>query len=212
MANGTSLSKSRRGYNYQAEEGVFYLYKGTQRVKTPKGTEVWTNTESLAQLVVDALKKNPQAYTKPSSILCFQYFFCYTFADEDASLVRYIKYLKQFAKVDYLIKDHYTLFLQDDSDKETHAQTFSKILSEWLQQLDEQRLIAAWVMFTLCGSILLPYHIMNQVVEAVKAGKDFETCVLNFAQVLAAYNKKEWQIWPCDVTKVVATFTSYCLN
>lgn len=127
MANGTSLSKSRRGYNYQAEEGVFYLYKGTQRVKTPKGTEVWTNTESLAQLVVDALKKNPQAYTKPSSILCFQYFFCYTFADEDASLVRYIKYLKQFAKVDYLIKDHYTLFLQDDSDKEAHAQAFSKI-------------------------------------------------------------------------------------
>lgn len=59
---------------------------------------------------------------------------------------------------------------------------------------------------------LLPYHIMNQVVEAVKAGKDFETCVLNFAQVLAAYNKKEWQIWPCNVTKVVATFTSYCLN
>lgn len=211
MANDSS-SKSRRGYNYQIEEGLFYIYKGTQKVKTPNGTEVWTNTESLAQLVVDALRKDPNGYTKPSGILCFQYFFCDTFIDENASLIRYIKYLKQFVRADYLAKDHYTMFLQDDSDKESHVQTFAKILPEWLDQLDEQRLIAVWVMFILCGSILLPYHIMNHVVESVKTGNDFETCVNNFAQVLNAYNKKEWQIWSCNVTKVVATFTSYCLN
>lgn len=208
----TTKKNPQRGYNYQAEEGRFCIYKGTKRVLTPRNAEVWTESERLAQELVLELKHSPKGYANADNLLCYHYTFCDLVELFNYSKEQLSEEMKQLVSSERLLQDGYLLFLQCSPMKIAYVNFFLDVLPDWLDSLDYHYLVACLVMINSHYSIVLPFHIINDVVGAIAQGKDPQECVESFSYELEDYLLDECIEWYSDVASTINKFAFYCLN
>ena len=73
----------QHAFNLQENSGVYFLCDGNKKVVTPNGSELWTKSETLAELMLAEAVEAGLRWDDWRTIICFQSRYCDYAADQE---------------------------------------------------------------------------------------------------------------------------------
>lgn len=148
--------KTKTRYTFRKENGVYRFYADDVLLRTPKGVEVTSDSDILARRIVKELSRNAQAYTQPSSVLCYHYTCCDLLSEYTKENI--CKDLLDFTR-ENAVDDPYLALRHGEN-----AEALVAELEKMLPDFSIRQLVCVMVILCSLDSVALSVDMLNDVI------------------------------------------------
>ena len=141
-------------FNLQESCGVYFLCDGNQKVVTPNGSELWTKSETLAELMLAEAVEAGLRWDDWRTIICFQSRYCDYAADQER-LNRDTEMLEE-----RLYGDNFWGFNEPIRNRAAVVSMFKQSTLSNLQKLPLNDMVIFLTTAEVLNTILLPHKII----------------------------------------------------
>ena len=141
-------------FNLQESCGVYFLCDGNQKVVTPNGSELWTKSEELAELMLAEAVEAGLRWDDWRTIICFQSRYCDYAADQER-LNRDTEMLEEI-----LYGDNFWGFNEPIRNRAAVVSMFKQSTLSNLQKLPLNDMVIFLTTAEVLNTILLPHKII----------------------------------------------------
>ena len=142
-------------FNLQESCGVYFLCDGNQKVVTPNGSELWTKSEELAELMLAEAVEAGLRWDDWRTIICFQSRYCDYAADQER-LNRDTEMLEET-----LYGDNFWGFNEPMKNRAAVVSAYKQTLLGTIQNMPLNDRVIFLTTAEMLNTILLPHKIIS---------------------------------------------------
>ena len=147
-------------YTIKEQDGVFCFQKGRTQVKTPNKSLVTTKSRELAEWIKSDLDANGKQWRYLYNVRYLYYSYC----DMSSISEEEVEQIKEWIK-EVLYEDPFWAFDEPIQMRHMAVNKYISFLPDMIMDMPHHRIMAFITWANNTGSILLPYHIIRNILN-----------------------------------------------
>lgn len=147
-------------YTIKEHDGVFCIQKGKTQVKTPNKSLVTTRSKELAELIKKDLETNDKDWNHLHNLRFLHYSYCDSLNLSDEEVEQVKEWIKEI-----LYEDPFWSFDEPIQMRHMAVNKYISFLPDMIMDMPRHRFISFVNWANVTGSILLPYHIIRNILQ-----------------------------------------------